>query len=226
MAALIAFSLKDRVSTGKAILPGTSVPSQNNTDVRSEIDSTLKTAAWIDMVIIRPENPSTLDALQANVHLYPTAPEPDKIAYQYEWFINGRLVKQDADGFLSKGVHKKFNVVTVRVTPTYGDQRGAQYMSAPIVIGNAPPDLSLNASVIHKDGSYELQLNGEDPDGDVISYALEDPALQGMTVEKSTGKIIWSPSSAKIGTYQFRASVADSSGMRTAKTFQFTLDSK
>ena len=76
--------------------------------------------------------------------------------------------------------------VTVRVTSQ--DVNGD-----PTVISTAP-----RGAVAGR--TYRYQLVGDDPDGDVISWSLEDPAPDGMTLDPDTGVLIWTPRVDQIST--------------------------
>ncbi|HMK59690.1 MAG TPA: Ig domain-containing protein, partial [Dissulfurispiraceae bacterium] len=132
-------------------------------------------------------------------------------------------VRNVTGNILPAGLFKKRDQVFVEVSPTLNGERGLICRSYFRVIHSAAPSLTLHDEQTKISEVIELQLVGSDPDGDKITYALEDPIPVGMTIDKATGKIMWMPPKKEPGTYRFRASATDSDGSQTIKTFEFSL---
>ena len=87
----------------------------------------------------------------------------------------------------------------------------------------SPPSLFIKDKTNEEGHKLEMQLIGKSYDGDRITYALEPPILKGMVIDPLTGKIIWTRQYFKRGEYKITASVSSSSGLKTTKTFNFTI---
>jgi len=67
---------------------------------------------------------------------------------------------------------------------------------------NNPPALQKTVAVqVAKDSSLDFQAAANDPDaGQKVEYAIDGEAPKGLTIEKSTGKLIWLPK--ELGDYK------------------------
>jgi len=179
----------------------------------------------IEGLIITPVRPTVLDALKVEVQV--RVPGKGKLSYEYQWQINGKPAEGLKGNVFPAGLAKKNDRVTVTVVPSVD---GVQYKefsySVTKNIHNAAPSLLLNTEKRKTGDIIELQLIGSDPDGDKITYALEEPFLEGMSIDKVTGKITWQPTKIGVGVYRFGASATDSDGSKTTKTMEFSLDVK
>jgi hypothetical protein len=178
----------------------------------------------IRQVTLLPEQPTILDNIRAVLSLDRDAPAD--IKYEYKWYINDKPVVYESGNILPSGLFRKKDRVSVEVTPSLATEKGFTCQSYFRVIHSAPPSLSLRDETTKVGEIIELQLVGVDPDGDKITYALEDPRLEGMIVDKMSGKVSWKPVTWQKGVYRFRASASDSDGSKTTKTFEFSLDTK
>ncbi|MBI5213837.1 MAG: hypothetical protein HY957_10800 [Nitrospirae bacterium] len=179
---------------------------------------------FIKKVIFSPPQPLITDTIKADVSS--DYQGTGHITYEYTWRINGKPVKGIKDNTLPPGEFKKRDHISVMVTPFIDGAEKDVYKSMFVVIHSSPPSLALALKeTIHKlNGSITMQLVGSDPDGDKVTFSLEEPFLEGMTVDRETGEIIWKPEKKEKGIYKFRASATDSDGIKTAKTFEFRID--
>jgi hypothetical protein len=143
-----------------------------------------------------------------------------------KWLINEKPYDTEKGDTLPAGSFKKRDSVAVDVTPILDGKRGSTSQAYFRVIHSAFPSFALKEGNNRAGEVIELQLIGQDPDADKITYALEKPFLEGMTVDKNTGKITWNPADRIKGTYRFTASATDSDGTKTVKTFEFSLNTK
>lgn len=179
-------------------------------------------ALMVKSIQLQPKHPTIADTIKA-VAL--SNYEDQKVSFEYKWYINDKIVEGIKDDTLPKGMFKKNDLISVSATPILDGKKGYTFISAPIIIQNSPPSLDMKeipqntklADVI------ELQLTGTDPDGDKLTYALEDPLLAGMTINSETGKIIWKPQKKEKGLYRFKASASDSDGGKIVRTFELEI---
>jgi hypothetical protein len=169
-----------------------------------------------------PEQPTILDDIKAGIKTVYNGEAV--ITYEYLWEINGDIITDVKEDVLPKGIFKKGDKITVTVTPYANGLKGEPYRSMFIVIHSAPPTLELKEMVQRLDNIIEFQLFSKDPDGDKVTFSLEEPFIEGMTIDKETGKIVWRPEKKEMGTYSFRASATDTDGTKTTKKFEFKID--
>lgn len=179
----------------------------------------------IEGLILAPQRPTVQDSLKVEVKAL-TAME-GKLSYRYQWQINGKVVEDAKGNVLPAGLAKKNDRITVTVIPSVdGVEYNKFQYAANTIIYNAAPSLVLKEETRKEGDVVKLQLKAEDPDGDQVSYALEQPLLDGMTIDKGTGEITWKPTVKQVGINRFGASATDSSGSKITKTFEFSLNSK
>lgn len=177
---------------------------------------------FIKKVILNPPQPLISDTIKADVSS--DYKGTGKVKYEYKWHINGKPLKGIKGDTLPPGEFKKKDRVSVTVTPFLDGVEKDPYKSMFIVIHSSPPSLELKEISQKLNQTIELQLISTDPDGDKVTFSLEEPFLEGMTIEKETGEITWKSEKKEKGAYKFRASVTDSDGVKTAKTFEFRID--
>lgn len=191
---------------------GKGMPSHTAEDIKLP---TIKSIAFI------PAEPTIFDNIKAEVL---TDYNSQKVAYEYLWEINNKPIAIIKGDTLTAGLFKKGDAIRVLVTPFVDGIKGYTYESRFIVVHSAPPSLELRETTQKLNDTIEFQLISKDPDGDKVTFSLEEPLLEGMTINKETGKIIWKPKERERGTYKFRASATDIDGVKITKTFEFKID--
>ena len=93
--------------------------------------------------------------------------------------------------------------------------------ATPLVVGNNPPRILSQPSVVTNPGSYEYMVEARDPDGDIVSFELET-APQGMTIDHATGRLVWKISPPISGTHHVKLIVLDGQGARGWQEFDLT----
>ncbi len=197
-----------RQSPQSAAAPGTAAPRQ--------------LPAFIRAVRLQPSLPTRLDSLKAEIEPFPSAPEG--LSYSYVWKVNDRVVEDAAADTLNLSAFRKRNLVTVTVTPYHGDTAGLPVTSPVVAIQSVAPTLELkDVRWLRKTGEpVELQLVGAAPDGNHVTYSLEEPRVPGMTVDRSTGKITWRIAPDQKGVFRFGAAVEDDNKTKVTKVFEVT----
>ncbi|WPB80855.1 S8 family serine peptidase [Archangium violaceum] len=88
---------------------------------------------------------------------------------------------------------------------------------------NQPPTIaSITTQTAYCGTQYSLQLSASDPDGDTLSFSLQQSPT-GMTVDTSTGMIRWTPSACERGYFTI-VKIRVSDGRGGTGTAQFTLN--
>ena len=179
----------------------------------------------IEGLTVTPKRPTVLDELKVVVKA--RNPNKGNLSYQYQWQINEKAVEVANGNVLPAGFARKNDSIAITVIPFVDGVKYKEFhYTVHAAIYNAEPTLFLKEETRREGDVIEFQLKAEDPDGDKIHYALEEPLLEGMTIDKDTGKINWKLGKKQKGTYRFAASATDTDGSKTTKTFEFSLDTK
>ena len=177
----------------------------------------------IAAVSLTPTQPTRQDTLKVTVTPVDTA---QGLSYTYRWKVNDRIVA-DADGeSLALTNLKKRDLVSVIVTPHEGGKAGFPVESPVLAIHGSAPTLELKASrEVRKTGkAVELQLVSQHPDSVSISFGLDSPVVDGMTIDSRTGRITWTIQPGQTGKIRFGAFAEDADGTKVTKTFEVTLE--
>jgi hypothetical protein len=170
---------------------------------------------------IMPEYPTVTDSIKAVVV---TDGKPAaEVEFEYIWFINAKPVESADSDTLPGGLVKKGDAVSCNVTPYAFGKRCLTHQAYQRLVFGALPVLSLKPFNGILGQSVELQLAVLNPDGGKIVYALEDPRIDGMTIDKDSGKITWKSSKAEKGVFKFGASATGMDGARTTRVFEFSI---
>lgn len=180
--------------------------------------------AFIQTVRMHPARPTRMDSLKAEVETTPAAPK--KPVYTYLWKVNDRVIQEAVGDTLNLSAFHQRDLVTVTVTPYDGETAGFAVASPVVAIHSVPPSLELKAMRrARKTGEpIELQLAGAAPDGDRITFSLEDPRVPGMTIDPRSGKISWRLQPEQKGVFRFGAAVEDDNGTKVTKVFEITAE--
>ena len=126
--------------------------------------------------------------------------------HRYTYADYYKRVCQLAHALKSLGI-KRGDRVGVKVTPVEGDKPGqARFLD--VLINNMPPQVTESKQVSFDGKTFVYQVKGTDPDGDTVSYALED-APAGMTINSQTGLITWPIKENDYGEKIFKVRIDD-----------------
>ena len=117
-------------------------------------------------------------ALNAPVTTFVDADDPDDdpLTFRHRWFVNGRLLVDQAGPLLPAKVLKKGDSVMVEVTPLDGKTEGQPMQSAAVLVGNTPPEVAdalLEPAEVHVGDTVRVQLQAKDVDDDDIHYSVK-----------------------------------------------------
>lgn len=177
----------------------------------------------IRSIDLTPEMPTKRDELTAGV--IPLDPSRTGIRYHFRWHVNQQTVQEGPDNRLDLGPFQVRDAVSVVVTPYAGELSGFSVESHVVAIHGAIPTLTLEPvrQPVRPGEPIRLQLAGGHPDEIPFLYRLEQPYVPGMTIDKSSGEILFTPHASQTGTIVFGAAVEDSEGTRVSKIFEVDL---
>lgn len=70
---------------------------------------------------------------------------------------------------------------------------------------------------------YQYDVQGHDPDSDILQYSLVNPPT-GMTIDSGTGLILWTPVPDQVGTQAVTTTVVDPDGLSATQTYEITVE--
>ena len=162
-----------------------------------------------------PELPKVSSTLTVDIES--TDPDNDTVTYTYKWTLNGTYAGED--NFLNSDL-KRDDVVTVEVAPYDGEEYGRTIVLKSRVYNSFPV---VSESVPTFDGKvYTYQIAATDQDNDSLVYSLEE-GPQGMSIDRSTGIVTWTPGPDVKGTYEAKVVVSDNHGGTILVPFTTTI---
>jgi glucose/arabinose dehydrogenase len=112
--------------------------------------------------------------------------------------------------------------VTVRVTDP-GGLFVTQAYTITVTATNVAPQITTTALTTAAVGAaYSYDVNASDANGDTLTYSLTQ-APTGMTINASTGLIVWTPTAAQAGSQAVTVRVADPGGLFVTQAFTITV---
>jgi hypothetical protein len=180
----------------------------------------------IRRILLQPSQPTRRDTLHAEIVLSEFAKTSGKhFQYVYSWKVNN----QPVPGSTNTLELADFNVgdwVAVVVIPYDNDVAAPNKASPPVTIRAVRPSLDLHVpqTKIVSGETFECRLVSEHPDSKTVTFALEEPRIEGMRINEKTGRIAWDILAIEKKTWQFSASVSDPAGLKTTKTFTISLN--
>ena len=89
-------------------------------------------------------------------------------------------------------------------------------------VNNPPEIMSTPITTATQDALYQYNVTARDIDGDTLIYSL-DVSPAGMSINASTGLIIWTPTNAQVGEHTVTVKVDDGNGGYDTQTFIVTV---
>ncbi len=126
------------------------------------------------------------------------------VLFRYEWTKNGQPVEGGGD---SVSGFKRGDRIIVKITPYLGEMIGLPRMLS-TEIKNSTPKVTEDKQVVFEGNIMRYQVKAIDPDGDKLTYALED-APQGMTIDSATGLVQWPVKDDFSGNVSFKVKISD-----------------
>ena len=147
-----------------------------------------------------PARPGTI----IRVEVVAEDPDGDNVLFRYDWLRNGAPIFGEHTAELDTAGFDKGDEIVALVTPFDGEAEGAVRKSSALVLANRPPDILSTPPTGLSDGSYVYQVQAHDPDGDPLSYSL-DEAPEGMVIDEN-GLLHWH---AAPGQHQVKIIISD-----------------
>jgi hypothetical protein len=171
-----------------------------------------------------PDQPTAAEPIKAEVVYDYTGTA--EVTFEYEWKINGKVIENAGGNELRSSALKKKDEIGVTVVPLLDGVRSEPFESSVVIHTIAPTlEMKVLSSGLKRGSPVEIQLTGQSSNGEKLVYALEEPFLEGMTINKDSGKIACFAEKPQKGVYRFGASVTDADGNKVVKIFEYQLGS-
>lgn len=189
---------------------------------RTEPVTVVNTPPLVTHVVIEADSPEKGSRVLARVDA--VDPDRDEIHYTYRWWRNDKQVKEGEEGVLDTAGFGRKDIVAVEVIARDQEASALPARSAPIVLGNSPPQIASNPAVLTNRERYEYIVQAKDVDGDTVTYGLET-APPGMIIDKVTGQITWPVTPNLTGTHRVKVIVDDGQGGTAWQEFEISIPS-
>lgn len=189
---------------------------------RTEPVMVVNTPPLVSRVTIEADSPDKGNRVLAKVEALD--PDHDDIQYVYRWWRNDKQVKEGEENVLDTTGFGRKDIVAVEVVARDQDTTAPPARSVPIVLGNSPPQILSNPAALTNREQYEYVVQAKDVDGDSISYGLET-GPPGMTIDKTTGHVIWKVTPGFGGTHRIKIMVEDGQGGTAWQEFELSIPS-
>jgi hypothetical protein len=145
--------------------------------------------------------------------------DKNSTSYNYEWFRNKKPF--GANSSIVTGFAKG-DTIDVKITP-FRDTEFGQPTYLTITIVHISPKIVENKMVSLEGDLLTYQVKAVDPDGGVLSYALQN-APRDMTIDSRTGTIKWLLRANDSGSHNFDVIIKNSDGLQTVYPLKINLD--
>jgi len=145
----------------------------------------------------------------------------DELMFEYRWTVNGRSLDHGGP-VLETDRLQRGDVVQVTVTANDGDETSDPIRTPELRVANGVPRISSRPEVPEEGRPFSYRVRAEDPDGDRLSFSLEE-APPGMDINPVSGEITWRPQADAEGPAPVRIRVEDMQGGEALQEFELTL---
>jgi hypothetical protein len=148
--------------------------------------------------------------------------DQDSVSLKYRWRKNETVLKEGEDNTLDTAGLTAADTMQVDVTASDGNPDGSSTVSQHFALSNSAPTILSSPSRSATGGAYDYQVKASDPDGDPITYKLEE-SPPGMSIGEQTGQIRWNAPPDAYGTYRIKVVAQDDRGGFAAQEFELSI---
>jgi hypothetical protein len=115
-------------------------------------------------------------ATPAAVQIQSEDPERETVTHQYQWYVDDAPVPGQSSPSLPQEFFHRSQRVSVIIVPSDSIQKGQPYRTASVVVGNAPPKVtvvSLTPQIARSGDRLEAQAEASDPDHDRVDLTFK-----------------------------------------------------
>jgi hypothetical protein len=178
------------------------------------------TSPRVSTVSLTPQTARPGDRLETQVEASDS--DHDRVDLSFKWYRNDTLVKEGDEPFLDTTGFAAGDKVVVEATAHDPIGPGGFLKSEPLVLGNSGPKIISTPPISASQDHFDYFVKAVDPDGDRLTYHLEN-APPGMTIGAESGHIAWQFPSDQQGTFHVKLVAKDSQGGMAFQEFDLTL---
>ncbi len=206
---------RDGAKKGDTVTAAATVDSK---EYQSNAVVILDSAPQIVKLMLLPEGANTDADIWVDAEA--TDADGDPVTFEYEWVMDGKVVSSTKG--LPREANKTGTEFVVTVTPSDGELKG-QSVSLRRSILNFPPRIEAKYDYEFDGRVLTYQIRATDPDGDKITYGVQDPQ-PGMSVDAGTGALRWDvPEGLTNTTVPIVVTASDGRGGTATMQLSFTL---
>lgn len=153
---------------------------------------------------LSPQIPRVNSIIYVEIEAYDV--DNDNIDFKYRWYLNGKFV---SDRDILDIEKKRGDIITVEITP-YDNEIEGKIVKLETRVFNSVPVVS-ESTPLFEDNIYRYQVVATDPDGDTLTYKLQD-APRGMSIDPTKGIVTWKVDSSYKGEIEYKILISDNHG--------------
>ena len=150
----------------------------------------------------------------------------DTLSYSLVTYPSGMTINS-ATGLITwtpSSVQAGNHSVTVKVSDGQGGEAIQEFtIIVAEALNNAPVITSTPVTTSKEGQLYTYSISANDADNDILTYSL-GTSPEGMTINSTTGKVTWTPSSTQAGTHAVEVSVADGKGGTASQKYNIVVE--
>ncbi len=146
----------------------------------------------------------------------------DLVGFKYRWFVNDQHVVVFDDATLTGDQFYRGDRLSLEVVAYDTEGDGRAFRTADVIVPNGPPSIVSSPPGEGNAGRYEYLVQAVDPDGDEITYSLEESPVD-MSIDPGSGLLIWPIKAENVGVYSFRVVASDPEGMKSSQEYTLNL---
>lgn len=153
-----------------------------------------------------------------------TDADRDEVTLSYRWSKNGTLIQDGPSHTLSPEGLARGDRIVVEVVPNDGRSEGPPARSVEMTIANGLPKITSTPTFSSEAGRLQYAVTAVDPDNDPLEFRLAS-GPSGMTIDKASGRLVWTPAPGARGPQRVRVEVHDDHEGVGSQEFDMTVPS-
>ena len=151
------------------------------------------------------------------------ADETARYSFTYRWFLNGEEAVFATSAAFPGELLRRGDELAIEVTPIDVDGTPLPpFVSLPLKAVNSSPMITSEPPSRFSPHGFRYQVAAADPDGDSLSYRLQG-APEGMTINGSSGELLWAYDSLPAGLFSVLIIVTDDYAGRAEQSLELDL---
>ncbi|WP_017327146.1 putative Ig domain-containing protein [Synechococcus sp. PCC 7336] len=186
-------------------------------DVVAPIPNQLPTVTSTPRRLTRPEQLYSYDILVSD-------PDGDALTYELVNASAGALLDNNRLVWNPTAAQTGDNAFSIRISDSQGGSitHDFEVQVSNRVVNHTPVITSAPELTTHLDRDYRYDLQGRDPDGDLLVWTLAN-GPQGAVLDPQTGALRWRPTEGQLGMHVIEVQLTDSRGASVTQSYELTV---